>query len=187
MVLTLNQAEQATVRIFKEIADSALEKIAKLNVQSSNKFWTPNRTEVGRKLAAQRDVGYASEEDVARKISASKVGNCGEKGMAFAWFASRHPKAKGKFIYTVYATDWDHMWAVMTEKKLASDKDLLIVDLGMTGIVMDGWTEDWYFPNMPAFDKLYLNTWRSATPFALWAKNKVETTGRRFRVNGSVP
>jgi hypothetical protein len=180
--LLLDPAQQQTAKDFKAIAETALGKLAAMNIQSSNKFWTRNRAEVAQKLHLQR-LGLASQwPALVAQVEQSRVGNCGEKGMLFAWFASLHPLAARACIYTVEAVDWDHMWAVVTEKRLARKKELALTDLGATGIVLDGWTEDWYFPNLPTLDKIHLNTWRSATPFAYYVKSKVETQGQHFVV-----
>ena len=53
--------EKATARKYKRIADVALDKLSKLNIKSSNKFWTLNRDEVGSKLGTARERRNSAE------------------------------------------------------------------------------------------------------------------------------
>lgn len=53
--------------------------------------------------------------------------------------------------------------------------DKVFHDFGDDAIVLDGWAEDWWFPNVGKLDTVSNNLWRAGTPFAL----KVRVSSKR--------
>jgi hypothetical protein len=103
----------------------------------------------------------------------------------FANFASQHAQIGASHIYRVQAAPAgaDHVWAVMTTQTLTLGNTYSLNAMGVTGIILDGWTEDWWFPNVGPFDTLHLNCWRMGSPFALAIRAKIQVSWDTFRVN----
>ncbi|MGL4551512.1 MAG: hypothetical protein ACRC33_10025 [Gemmataceae bacterium] len=188
----MTHAEDDTVKRYKRIAESVRAKIEKLKIKSTNKFWNLQKKQTDVILTAQRSpegggtgAGYQDVQDCAQIISASKAGNCGEKGMAYAWWASQHNHYQNDRIYTVTSCPhWDHMWAVMCSANL-NDNDLCrLSDFGTTAVMLDGWSEDFYFPNVGKLDSIRLNVWRCQNPFQMWVRGKVNKIGQGGKTTG---
>jgi hypothetical protein len=170
---------------YKHIAEHARKQLSKLKIKSTNKFWQSNsKTKKG--LGTQRTVfGYDNddvsglglgqgdwsglEDDafVADVTFTLGAGNCDEKASVYGVLASRDHRAVGSHIYRCSFSPYDHVIAIMTPLNDLIGQGLTLSDFGDDAIVLDGWAEDWWFPNIDKWDKLSHNLWRTPDPFAL--------------------
>jgi hypothetical protein len=177
----------ATCQRHKQIAGFALKQLNQMSIKSTNKFWQ-RTNRVKRGLVTQRKLrgggydgeGYdlgleagawgdlVSEEFVADLTFTLGAGNCPEKARVFGVLASRDERIGGSHIYRCHFDPYNHAIAVMTEEDLqVGTNNLRFRNFGENAIVLDGWTEDWWFPNVGKLDTIRYNLWRAATPFAM--------------------
>jgi hypothetical protein len=198
----MTAGEDNTVRLYKRIAEDVRAKLEKLHIKSSNKFWNLNKAATGAQLGLQRPPemggtgpGYVDDQDAANIISVTKAGNCGEKGMAYGWWATQHGQYAAAGSPRVYTVDldstgaWDHMWAVMCTANLNVGDTVNLAAFGLTAVMLDGWSEDYYFPNVGKIDSIRLDIWRFQNPFQMFVRGKVKKLGKngnRITVNGVV-
>jgi hypothetical protein len=190
--MALSGAQLATVQIHKRIAERARSRMSDLDLKSANKPWNLNKAERNQQLtgirAAYTPVVWSDISFLAQTTTITKIGNCFERACVFANYARQEAQAINYqcHIYRVsfYAPlvpGIDHVVAVLVEPGV----NLVICNeppnqtynfdaLGTTGIVLDGWTEDWYLPNIGKTDKLRNNCWRMGTPFAEVTRIKYE-------------
>ncbi len=182
-----DNVEVQHIKRHKRIAESALKKLEDLGVKSWNKPFNSDKKQRRAKIGAIRhqmgqDGHYDNFQAWTERIEGSQLGNCWERGTVFAYYASLHPDIRSSKLYRVECVGWDHVWAVMTRVKLNVGEEYSISDLGTSGVILDGWTQDWWFPNVSAFDTVRLGCWRAGKPFALGVRAKIQTTSRRFEV-----
>jgi hypothetical protein len=171
----------------KQIAGFALKQLRQMNIKSTNKFWQKTSRvkrglETSRKLRAvgyngeSYDVGVedgawgelADEEFIADLTFTLGAGNCPEKARVFGVLASRDERIGGSHIYRCHFDGYNHAIAVMTDEELqVGANNLRFSDFGENAIVLDGWTEDWWFPNVGKLDTIRHNLCRAGTPFAM--------------------
>ena len=171
----------------KKIADWALKRLNELEVKSWNKKWNKDKELRRKELLAQRDKLapldiWANFPAYTKAVEQSKLGNCWERGTVFAQYASEYPEIGASHIYRVEAKGWDHVWSVLTTKKLKVDKYYDLTDLGYSGVVMDGWSEDWWYPNLDNTAVLKIGCWRFGTPFAVGLRVNIQSKYRQFKV-----
>ena len=87
--------------------------------------------------------------DSMDKASEHGLGNCDEKGKICYLALASDPMLRGSGSYPTLcsAIDYDHVFVVVTNFELGFDSPTNLGGLGLTAMVVDGWTEDWYFPN----------------------------------------
>ncbi|MGL4553473.1 MAG: hypothetical protein ACRC33_20090, partial [Gemmataceae bacterium] len=168
---------------------SALKKLNDLGIRSSNKPWNKDKEQRGQDLGVQRATNNQQYWDdfggYASVIAQSKLGNCWERGTVFAYFASQSPDIGKSHLYRVEAArdGADHVWAVLTTGELTLGSTCHLSDLGKSGVVLDGWTEDWWFPNVGPLDTIAQNCWRGGNPFQLFMRAKIQKWWPKFKVN----
>ncbi|CQD44035.1 hypothetical protein [Yersinia mollaretii] len=119
------------------------------------------------KFAKWRDnpnAPYKTIEQTARKVRKIGVGNCEEKA-----FICLEPLVKDPILRFnrsrhyinlctsgIYDSDGeciegvDHVFVIISDNKIMSETSMF--NLGGAAIIIDGWTEDWYFPNLSNLD-----------------------------------
>ena len=179
--------DRATCQRHKEIAETARKRLSKLKIKSDNKFWQ-NSTRVWQKNVTQRyllgTTDEIPEDDLGLELGAwdqlrddefitdltytLRAGNCGEKASVFGTLASRDRRITGSHIYRCYFDPYEHQIAIMTvlDNLLVGTTNLTLGDFGPDAIVLDGWTEDWWFPNVGKFDRHRYHLCRAGTLFA---------------------
>jgi hypothetical protein len=177
----------ATCQRHKEIAETARKRLSQLEIKSTNKFWQNSRR-VYRGVVTQRyllglldiqgtDLGLEKgawaelkdDEFVSDMTFTLRAGNCDEKASVFGTLASRDRRSTGSHIYRCAFRPYDHTIAILTvlDDLVIGTTDLTLRDFGPDALVLDGWAEDWWFPNVGKFDTLRYDLWRAGTPFAL--------------------
>lgn len=104
--------------------------------------------------------GFNTIEQAVRKIRRIGVGNCEEKAFICLEPLVKDPTLRFNknrhFInlctsgvydsYGEHVEGVDHVFIVISDNKITSKTS--IFNLGGSAIIIDGWTEDWYFPNL---------------------------------------
>ncbi len=141
-------AEIALMKKRRDAAKSALKFFTKTRgVKSTNNPFAGTTNNDQRVLDSYRnnnpDTITQSFEDAAR----TGIGNCDEKGrMCYAALVS-NPMILGNSIVTLCsAINYDHVFVVVTDAPIGNPAK--VSRLGKTLMVCDGWTQDWYFPNL---------------------------------------
>lgn len=174
-----------TCQRHKRVAETARAQLTQLKIKSNNKFWQTTKT-VSRGLDTQRsafgygnvtdNVGIAygswrpleNDEFIADVTFTLGAGNCDEKASVFGVLASRDPRSKGSHIYRCAFSGYDHVIAIMcTIAGLSGRNDLSLRDFGDDAVILDGWAEDWWFPNISVRKTLQYHLWRLGDPFAM--------------------
>src|SRR5262245_49882701 len=168
-----------------------LQKLSALHIQSANKLWTKDRAKVASLLAVHRQATKARSAngefntpddrilDKVYRTGLSRKGNCDEKGIVYAYFCSLNPACQDSKIYQAYAANWDHAWSVLVPGHINLEllEPYTLKDLGLEAVILDGWTEDWWFPNVPRIDRILQKCWRAENPFAKVIREKIKHMG----------
>ena len=171
----------------QRIAAAALDKLGALGVKSANKPWNLDKKQRAENLSLFRstlnDAGYwADFRKYTQWVEMYRIGNCWERGTVFAYYASQDPAIEGSHLYRVQAVGWDHVWSVLTTRQLGINQTYGLEALGASGVVLDGWSEDWWFPNIDNVAAMKIGCWRAGNPFALSLRVRIQTLNRRFQV-----
>jgi len=76
-------------------------------------------------------------------------GNCGEKAsICYAGLAGNPALINNSVVTLCIVKDKDHSIVLVSDALLDIQSNVRIRDLGKTAMVVDGWTKDWYFPNL---------------------------------------
>jgi len=145
-VLTLMKARrnaaQSALSFFKE----------KKPIKSTNNVFDFTSTEDAETLYDYRMNHENTIIDTFNDAATTGIGNCDEKGrICYAALRSNplmQPPMSNVTLCT--AIDYDHVFVVVADMPL--EEATSVKDLGKSAIIVDGWTEDWYFPNL---DLLY--------------------------------
>lgn len=112
------------------------------------------------------------------------IGNCDEKGrMCYASLASNPMLTAGSVVTMCSAINYDHVFVVVADAAVGGATNL--VQLGLTAIIVDGWTQDWYFPNLGLIDAKWNGLGNTPNPRQLYVRNKIST--HQFQAYAMVP
>jgi hypothetical protein len=121
-----------------------------------------------------------SFEDAAR----TGIGNCDEKGrMCYAALTSNPIIQRTSKVSLCRAINYDHVFVVVADQVVGNATR--VGDLGLTAMIVDGWTEDWYFPNLNTFSAKWHNLGNTPNPRQLYVRVQVER--HKFENYGAVP
>jgi hypothetical protein len=102
---------------------------------------------------AQINNFYAHRNDAPNTIvdsfnatATSGMGNCDEKGRICYAALIGNPMLNGSHVTLCEAVNYDHVFVIVADAAVAAP--LALDTLGVTAMVVDGWTQDWYFPNL---------------------------------------
>lgn len=170
----------------RDIASAARGRLEKLHIKSTNKFWQ-NSNRVGRGLDTNRFVfgytnapghdvgleqgawsGLEDDEFVADVTFTLGAGNCDEKASVFGVLCSRDGRIGDSRIYRCSFDPYDHVVALLTARAdlVEGTTGMKLADFGPEAVVLDGWAEDWWFPNVSTRAKLRDGLWRTCSAFA---------------------
>jgi hypothetical protein len=182
----------AAINEHKRIAEGALVQLSRLNMLSMNKPWNVDVVARVNQRAIDTAAANAAAQQganwdwaLANYAANSRVGNCGERGRVFGAFAFNHNLAPADHIYIVNTqtninNGWDHQFAVLTDAVLNINAVYPLAQLGPAGVILDGWTEDWSFPNVGKLDTIWYDCWRAPNPFTLWVREKTRSVGQIY-------
>ena len=104
------------------------------------------------------------------------VGNCDEKGrICYASLCSSPLLIDNSEIMMCSDNNedgYDHIFIVIADRYLF--EPARIDQLGKTVMIVDGWTEDWYFPNLSAPEAVTAGLINPPNPRQLYVRNKVK-------------
>jgi hypothetical protein len=98
---------------------------------------------------------YTTLSGPLKLILNSGIGNCDEKARlcwAGLYGNPRLSVANGHKCSLYYGTNYDHVFVIIHDIHRLIPPVANIGTFGKTAIIIDGWTEDWYFPNMDMGD-----------------------------------
>ncbi len=156
-------AAQNALKFFTDI-----KKIESPNLKSSPSFYSFKALMMIHSYRAMNDkfVITQSVADAAK----TGVGCCGEKmSICYTSLASNPVLIDNSSV--IMCMDWlfGHAFIVVTDLDI-DDKNLFYMsELNNTTMIVDGWTEDWYFPNLSNYDTFrnYLLNIPNATQYRI--------------------
>jgi hypothetical protein len=161
-------AAQNALRFFKEIK----------SVRSWNNpfdFTTAEEREIGERY---RTDSPASVMQGFENAARTGLGNCEEKGAICYAALANNPMLLGNS--SVWACgqngNFNHAFVLVTDVRPenAFQNPTLINDLDKTVMVCDGWTEDWYFPNLDPFTAVANGLANIANPRQMYVRNQLK-------------
>lgn len=137
-------------------AKSALHFFSTNKIKSTNIWWHSLSLVQRSTFFHDRDVSFNAISDVIDYTLKNRVGNCYEKAVICYLFLKKNPwliRAGVVTLCTLAARD--HTIVVVSDSPIR--QPVRLSELPQTTMVVDGWTEDWYFPNINYFDALSNN------------------------------
>ncbi len=120
-----------------------------MQIKSTNKFWIG--TTVAERLQLINDRNNPLNATIIGQVNltgTSKMGNCGEKA-ELCYFCAQNATSFTEKCYLIHCTNYDHAFVIVTSNAIYQPDDTFsLSDLEKLALVVDGWTEDWYFPNL---------------------------------------
>ncbi|MCK5819137.1 MAG: hypothetical protein KAH18_07755 [Psychromonas sp.] len=117
----------------------------------------------------------------------SGLGNCGEKAaICYCSLYSNPTFISNSSVSLAQFIEYDHGCVVVSDPKLKRGRPLEMKNLGITTMVVDGWTEDWYFPNLDMYTALLNNLAHFPSPFQLVMRQRAKY-GTLERVMWPIP
>jgi hypothetical protein len=68
----------------------------------------------------------------------------------------------------------NHAFVLVTETNVINQYFFYLSDLSRTTMIVDGWTEDYYFPNLSAFERDRFNLGATPNPLQLFVRCKAK-------------
>ncbi len=105
---------------------------------------------------------YRKENDLSvmnalTNVVRTGVGNCFEKScICYAGLAGNPAIMHNSVVTLCEVRNYDHVIVIVSDGALYGRSNVSIRNLSKTVMVVDGWTEDWYFPNLDTHSA-YLN------------------------------
>ncbi|MEL6998705.1 MAG: hypothetical protein AAFP68_10640 [Pseudomonadota bacterium] len=168
----------------REAAKSALLFFKGRNIKSANNpfHWIGNRS--GKEKAWNTINGYrssdshlASTAQTVENVARNGVGNCEDKAVVLYFNLYQnvrlaHSKADHN-VQIVGSVGWDHAFVIISDVEIRPMHALDCHELGKLCCIVDGWTEDWHFPNL-SLNELNDNHLRSPCWIRqAWAREKI--------------
>ena len=108
-------------------------------------------------IEGYREEGYISIMDSFNDAVRTGLGNCMEMAaICYAGLAGNPAIIHNSVVTFCKVVDHDHSVVIVSDAGLGSQSNVRIRDLGKTAMVVDGWSHDWYFPNLDT-RSAYLN------------------------------
>lgn len=144
-------------------------------------------------------VKYVYEDSLLGSISQTMrtgMGNCDEKGkICYAALKCNPRLTDGKSAVSLVSSNnlakvmkngeeelkemgYDHVFVVVADMAVP-DHFVKISSLGRTAMIVDGWTQDWYFPNLSVFDAKWHNLGNTPNPRQLVVRGNVKKNPTR--------
>lgn len=171
--------ELAVMNVRKNAAQSAIKFFTekKTIVSDNNPFAFTTAADTATVNAYRAQMQIPGQNTIANAFdhaAASGVGRCDEKGrICYAALASNPLLAAGSPVTLIQAINYDHVFVVVADAAVAGATD--VAALGLTAMIVDGWTEDWYFPNLNAFSAGWHSLGNAPNPRQLYVRVQIQT------------
>ncbi|MCK5819203.1 MAG: hypothetical protein KAH18_08095 [Psychromonas sp.] len=111
-------------------------------------------------------------EDAAR----TGTGNCSEKASICYTNLISHPLInRDSNISICNCIGYDHTFLLLSDEFISSALPTSLSTLSNTIMIVDGWTEDCYFPNLDYFNSFRYDVISIPNPFQLFYRHKIRT------------
>lgn len=168
---TLNRrkgAAKSALRFFKE----------KKSIKSTNNPFAFATTQDNINLSTYRDeMGTYTDNSIVQAFEEAahfQVGNCDEKGrICYAALRSNPliPEPR-HYVTLLEAIDYDHVFVMVADVPITGRSQLKA--LPVTTMIVDGWTEDWYFPQLPWTTAKWYGLGNTPNPRQLYVRVQIE-------------
>lgn len=182
-------AEIAQMIVRKNAAQSAIKffKEKKTIVSDNNPFaftTAADTASVNAYRAQMQGPGQNTLANAFDNAATTGVGRCDEKGrICYAALASNPVLAAQSHVSLISAIGYDHVFVVVADAAVAGPMN--VAALGLTAMIVDGWTEDWYFPNLNVFSAKWNELGNTPNPRQLYVRTQIER--HQFENYGHVP
>lgn len=156
-------AELQVMKSRKKAAESALKFFTDIRqVKSANNPFAFLSTAQINDFYAHRNDSPDTIMDRFNASAISGIGNCDEKGRMCYAALHGNPRLAGNSQVTLCeAVNYDHVFVIIADGAVGNAA-VELSSLGLTAMVVDGWTEDWYFPNLNWYKSKWY--WLGNTP-----------------------
>ncbi len=169
-----NATQRAQMRQRKAAAKSALKFFKKIKtVRSAN--WALDRLQM---TDQQENNFYDSRGDWETCVDSMEgaleggIGNCDEKGKICFLSLKSNPRLHGHHVSLSAGLNYDHVFVIVADLPVPPGP-FRIGQMGLTAMIVDGWTEDWYFPNLSVFDSKRYGLGTFANPRQLYVRMQI--------------
>ncbi len=164
----LTPIEIATMGARKNAAKGALRFFKKIVPVKSFNWLSFNighgiNLSIGRAITQQQTIlDYRKQSNVSVMDSFNNavrtgVGNCFEKAcICYAGLAGNPAIIHNSIVTLCFVINKDHSLVIISDAALNVRSSIRLRDLGKTAMIVDGWANDWYFPNLDT-RSAYLN------------------------------
>lgn len=180
-------AELALMETRKNAARSATKFFEDIKgVRSTNNPFDFTTAAEGQTLAANR-VRIGNDNTIITafdEAAQSGIGNCDEKGRICYAALRSNPMigAPGSHVSLVEAINYDHVFVVVANAQIAGAVNLN--QIGLTAMIVDGWTQDWYFPNLGVFSAKWHGLGNTPNPRQAVVRSRISS--HQFQSYGGV-
>jgi hypothetical protein len=159
---TRRNAARSATKFFKDIK----------GVKSTNNPFAHTTHADIQNLVTYRTVGPNTIVDRFNAAATTGVGNCDEKGRICYAALTSNPLLNGSVVTFCAAVNYDHVFVVVANAAVGAATNL--AGLGLTAMIVDGWTEDWYFPNLGWLDAKMNGLGNTPNPRQLYVRLQIE-------------
>jgi len=160
------RAGQASLRFFSEIKGikSANNPFAFLSEDQKDDFYDVQRPKMDGTIVGSFDVS-----------ATCGMGNCDEKGrICYSSLISNPTLLGNSYVSLVSAIEYDHVFVVVADIAIEGAVMFKLKDIGKTGMIVDGWTEDVYFPNISVWAAMRYGLGTTPNPRQLVVRNNIK-------------
>ena len=188
--MSLSNAQLAVLKARKAAAKSALRFFTDIKSVKSvnNPFASTTSTDLENLIGYRHDrTTYNSISQDIENAAHYQVGNCDEKArICYASLKSNPRIGAGagvngsSQVSLCTAVGYDHVFVVVSN--LLVQAPMRLSALPATAMIVDGWTEDWYFPQLPWTTAKWYGLGNTPNPRQLYVRNKIAS--HRFQGYG---
>ncbi|MCK5819966.1 MAG: hypothetical protein KAH18_12175 [Psychromonas sp.] len=168
-------AGQSALRFFKEI----------VSVRSPNLIHQLlcNKTSSRDTIRAYRNGTTDSIIQAFENAAKSGIGQCREKAdICYLGLSVNPTLIEHSTVMLCQSFNIDHVFVLITDKDVENPSSMHLCELSQTTMIVDGWTEDWHFPNLDLITAYTNHLGRIPNPAQLKSRLDVKRNGM-FKLN----
>lgn len=182
----LNPADERTLLLRRDAAKAAISFFKGRKIKSANNpfQWIGNKSGREEAWGTINVIRYgnsrtASVAQTMENVSRLGIGNCEDKGLIC--YMSLHGNillrndAATHIVQLVGTVGWDHTFCIVSDAAIPLNSSVPCSGLGELCVVVDGWTEDWHFPNLGTLDAFRYGAAHKGLPRALWVRDQIKS------------